>query len=153
LLLRILPLRHVPGLKAFYQWLLDDRSQPVPVPMAVANRNSKPVTGAITNAPATRPQALELGCANGSYLARLEAAGWTTVGIEPAVKPARAAKEAGLNVICGLLESVELPPESFDLTAAWMVIEHVPDPAVTLRNLFQLLKPGGHLLFSIPNAG
>ena len=31
LYLRILPLRYVPGLKQFYNWVMDDRSQPVPV--------------------------------------------------------------------------------------------------------------------------
>ena len=31
LYLRILPLRYVPGLKQFYNWLMDDRSQPVPI--------------------------------------------------------------------------------------------------------------------------
>jgi len=137
LYLRILPLRYIPGLKAFYRWLMDDRSQPVPLPPVQVEK----------------PLALELGCATGNYLLRLQEAGWKAMGIEPGERPSSIAKSAGLDVHCGTLEATELQPEQFELAAAWMVIEHVPDAKETLRRLHSLLKPGGTLLFSIPNAG
>lgn len=137
LYLRILSLRYVPGLKQFYNWLMDDRSQPVPIAPKQAEK----------------PQALELGCATGIYLVRLQEAGWRATGIEPGERPASIAKTAGLDVHCGLLESTELPEEYFQLAVAWMVIEHVPDARDTLRRLHSLLQPGGTLLFSVPNAG
>ena len=40
-----------------------------------------------------------------------------------------------------------------DVGAAVVVIEHVFDPVQTLTQLHDLLKPGGQLLISIPNAG
>ncbi len=151
LYLRILPLRYVPGLRRFYNWLMDDRSQPVPVAPKPGRSAPRPGQGGASDS--NKPHALELGCATGQYLLRLQNAGWIVTGIEPGERPAAMAKDAGLDVHCGTLETCELLSESFDLAAAWMVIEHVPDPRNTLRTLHQLLKPGGTLLFSIPNAG
>lgn len=146
--LRVLPLRHVPGLRRFYNWLLDDRSQPVPmaseVERSVADEADLP----------RRPRALELGCATGAYLGRLESGGWAVVGVEPGKNAAESAVGSGFHVYCGTLDSCDLSVEGrFDLAAAWMVLEHVADPRRTLRQLFDLLVPSGTLLFSIPNAG
>jgi SAM-dependent methyltransferase len=151
LYLRILPLRYVPGLKRLYNWLIDDHSQPVPQISVAASADvsdANPVKES-----QSPPRALEIGCATGEYLIRLQAAGWKATGIEPGVRPAAIAGNRGLEVHNGMLESIDLQPASFDLAAAWMVIEHVPDPRDTLQRIHALLKPGGHLLFSIPNAG
>lgn len=151
LYLRIMPLRYVPGLKQFYTWLMDDRSQPVP--LATAGTHHSAGSARIEGDEPEKPRALELGCATGQYLVRLQQAGWMATGIEPGERPASIAKNAGLDVHCGTLEASKLEPEQFELGAAWMVIEHVPDAKETLRRLHSLLKPGGTLLFSIPNAG
>ncbi|MEZ6041056.1 MAG: class I SAM-dependent methyltransferase [Planctomycetaceae bacterium] len=138
--LRVIPLRHVPGLKRLYLWLLDDRSQPVPEATDAGGGSAA--------------RALELGCATGTYLQKLKAAGWQAVGVEPSEKAALKARSAGLTVQTGTLDTIEFSPDDvFDLAAAWMVLEHVPDPAATLRQLFGVIRPGGKLLFSIPNAG
>ena len=150
LYLRILPLRYVPGLRRLYNWLMDDRSQPVLLaPGWISTDSVRPT------APQDfiQPRALEIGCATGQYLVRMQEAGWKATGIEPGVRPAGTARDAGLDVYCGMLETCQMPPESFELAAAWMVIEHVPDPRDTLQRLYSLLKPGGILIFSIPNAG
>jgi SAM-dependent methyltransferase len=151
LYLRILPLRYIPGLKRLYNWLIDDRSQPVPQISAPASVDISGSSRLKENQSA--PRALEIGCATGEYLIRLQAAGWKSTGIEPGVRPAGIARNRGLDVHNGMLESIELQPAAFDLAAAWMVIEHVPDPRDTLQRIHALLKPSGHLLFSIPNAG
>ncbi len=142
--LRYLPLRYVPGLRRLYFWLLNDLSQPVPAAVSARLPNTATEAG---------PQALEIGCATGRYLRRLQEDGWEVTGVEPGKRPAAIARAAGLNVHCGFLESAALPEGGFDLAAAWMVIEHVPDPRDTLTRLFRLLRPGGQLLISIPNAG
>jgi len=151
LYLRILPLRYVPGLRQFYNWLMDDRSQPVPVASTAGRSARTPEQSG--GGDSDKPRALELGCATGNYLQRLQNAGWIATGIEPGQRPAAIAKESGLHVHCGTLEACELPSELYDLATAWMVIEHVPDPRDTLQQLHDLLKPGGTLLFSIPNSG
>lgn len=135
--LRYLPLRFVPGLKKLYLWLLEDLSQPVPQPITAD----------------TQPRALELGCATGSYLLQLRQLGWQVTGVEPAAGPVQVARARGLQVHHGSLESFPVDGDSFDLAVAWMVLEHVPDPRHTLTTLHRLLRPGGQLMFSVPNAG
>ncbi len=41
------------------------------------------------------------------------------------------------------VETVELPPDSFDLIYSQAVMEHVSDPRAAYRNMATLLRPGG----------
>jgi SAM-dependent methyltransferase len=143
--LRWLPLRYIPGLKRLYNWLLDDRSQPVP--SAAKHR-------AAVDMPADAPlRALEIGCATGRYLKRLETVGWQVQGVELSSWAAARATAAGLPVHCGMLQTLPDDGCPYDLAAAWHVLEHVPDVRGTLQELLRRLRPGGQLLISIPNAG
>jgi SAM-dependent methyltransferase len=51
-----------------------------------------------------------------------------------------------------LIEEAPLEPESFDLITSMSVIEHIPDDKGALQKMWDLLKPGGVLLISIPCA-
>lgn len=73
-------------------------------------------------------------------------------GVELCEQPAEMARKAGLKVHQGTLESATLPEGTFQLVAAWMVIEHVPEPRQTLTGLHRLMRPEGQILLSIPNA-
>jgi len=130
---------------------MEDRSQPAPAAETLVHHIGGP--GRNNEGESKTPRALELGCATGQYLVRLQDAGWVATGIEPGERPASIAQAAGLDVHCGTLDATELQSEQFELAAAWMVIEHVPDARETLGRLHSLLIPGGTLLFSIPNAG
>jgi len=44
-----------------------------------------------------------------------------------------------------------LPRGSFDFIVSLESIEHVSDPEVFFRELCAALKPGGHMIFSVPN--
>lgn len=134
--LKYLPLRRIPGLRRFYYWLMDDLGNPLP---------EAPQEGT--------KRLLELGCSTGAWLLQAQEAGWDVTGVEPGDAPAETAKSVGLNVHTGLLADVELEAASFDAAAAWMVLEHVYDPAETLAELAALLRSGGRLMFSVPNAG
>ena len=151
--LRFLPLRYVPGLRRFYYLLMDDKSHPLPELKFAKSIEPSVEARHDADQDQIQPRALELGCATGWYLQRLKRNGWAVVGVEPGERPASLARAAGLDVHCGTLTTFELPQESFDAAAAWMVIEHVPDPRETLAGLAKLLKPRGQLLISIPNAG
>lgn len=127
------PMRRVPGLRRLYYWLSDSRSEIIP------------------HIDSDRPRALEVGCGSGRFLQKLRESGWDVTGIEPAERPARRCRERGLHVHTGTLESVHLDSASFDAVFAWMVVEHLHDPAAALREMRRLLKPDGKLMFSVPN--
>lgn len=96
---------------------------------------------------------LDVGCATGNFLAEMVRTGrWTALGIEPNEQAAAVASEKlGLDVRPGRLEDVELPAESFDVVTMWNVLEHVHDPVSDLQRVARLLRPGGTLVFSLPN--
>ena len=94
---------------------------------------------------------LEVGCGHGSFVALLEAAGYHAEGIDLSpwiVEFAR--KTFGVPVRQGRLEDQDYEPESFDCIAWMDVLEHLPDPAGTLRKGLDLLKPGGIFLIQTP---
>lgn len=48
-------------------------------------------------------------------------------------------------------ERLEFPDDSFDLTISFEVLEHLLDPSLYLSELVRVTRPGGVLLFSVPN--
>lgn len=51
-----------------------------------------------------------------------------------------------------LIEEAPLSPGSFDLITSMSVIEHIPDDAGAVQKMWDLLKPGGVLMISVPCA-
>lgn len=98
-------------------------------------------------APAT---VLEFGCGMGAAGSRL-ARGRTYTGIEPdAQSRAVAAERVGASgrVLAG---DESLPAEeTFDLVCAFEVLEHIEDDRAALQSWTRRVRPGGHLLLSVP---
>lgn len=95
---------------------------------------------------------LDVGCGSGEFLQRMRDTGWRVLGTEPDPNAAaRLQDRLGFRVFSNVGE-VEAQPERFDLITLSHVIEHVPDPLATLRQLARLLKPGGRLVITTPNA-
>ena len=51
------------------------------------------------------------------------------------------------------LESAAYPPAAFDIVTLWEVIEHLADPRRFLEEVSRVLKPGGLIALSTPDAG
>jgi SAM-dependent methyltransferase len=49
------------------------------------------------------------------------------------------------------IQNMPLPDNSFDTVLSAEVLEHVPDPAKALSEIYRVLKPGGHLVMSVPH--
>lgn len=97
---------------------------------------------------------VEVGCATGGYLVEMRDLGWRVLGIEPSEHAAAAARtHDGLDVRVGTLEDAALPDAVADVVVMRMVLEHVRDPRRTIAEVRRVLKPGGRMLVSVPNAG
>lgn len=95
---------------------------------------------------------LDVGCATGLFLERMTRRGWQVTGVEINPAIAQRARDAfGLLVHTGSVESAGLPDAAFDLVTLWDVLEHVPSPRQTLREIGRVLRPGGWLVFRVPN--
>jgi 2-polyprenyl-3-methyl-5-hydroxy-6-metoxy-1,4-benzoquinol methylase len=97
---------------------------------------------------------LDVGCAEGAGIEVLRRHGATYVaGIEPDEDFAAEAGKRYDEVVCGPApEAIAWPEQSFDTVLCYDVLEHLYDPWGTTRRLARLLKPGGRLHLSVPNA-
>jgi 2-polyprenyl-3-methyl-5-hydroxy-6-metoxy-1,4-benzoquinol methylase len=97
---------------------------------------------------------LDVGCARGANADGLRARGATHVaGIELDPEFGAEARERYDEVITGSVpEDLTWPGQSFDTILAYDVLEHLVDPWSATRQLASLLKPGGQLHVSLPNA-
>ncbi len=95
---------------------------------------------------------LDIGCATGHLLAAPKRRGWEVTGIEFSEWAARVAREQfGLEVLVGAIESLTLPEKRFDVITAYHVLEHLPNPAMTLGHLSRWMKDDGLLVIRLPN--
>ncbi|HWY79977.1 MAG TPA: class I SAM-dependent methyltransferase [Candidatus Sulfotelmatobacter sp.] len=97
---------------------------------------------------------LDVGCAMGFFMDVCVQHGWQVEGVEISEFAAEYVKnKLGYRIHTGDFQKVALPKETYDLITLWDVIEHVPDPVATLKKIYTLLKPGGMLVLTTPDAG
>lgn len=95
---------------------------------------------------------LDVGCAHGQILEYLrKRTSWELVGVEPVAAVAEEAKLVGAEIHVSTLEKAQLPSNSFDVVLMSHVLEHVDNPDLTVREVFRILKPEGHLLAFMPD--
>lgn len=101
---------------------------------------------------------LDVGCGGGILAESMAARGATVTGIDLGDKPLKVAKlhllESGERVDYRLISAEDLAqerPQSFDLVTCMEMLEHVPDPAATVRACATLVKPDGWVFFSTIN--
>lgn len=96
---------------------------------------------------------LDVGCGDGRLLMAFHKAGFRELhGIElPGAAAERTARIPEIHLHVGTVDSIELPPASFDLITLVHVYEHLSAPRETLDQFARLVKLGGRLFLSFPN--
>ena len=101
---------------------------------------------------------LDVGCGGGILAEAMTARGARVTGIDLAGEPLKVAQlhllESGLEVEYRLIapEALALEaPGSFDVVTCMELLEHVPEPALTVQACSELVRPGGHVFFSTIN--
>ena len=101
---------------------------------------------------------IDVGCGGGILAEAMAASGARVTGIDLGDKPLKVAQlhllESGLEVEYRLIAAEELArevPRSFDVVTCMELLEHVPDPAATVRACGELLDENGHAFFSTVN--
>ncbi len=102
---------------------------------------------------------LDVGCGGGILAESMALRGATVTGIDLAAKPLGVARLHALESGVANLEYREIAaetlaleqPGAFDVVTCMEMLEHVPDPASSVRACAQLLRPGGWAFFSTLN--
>lgn len=101
----------------------------------------------------TGSSVLEVGCGRGATAGLIkERSGCRTVGIELNPEAAAAAEGRLDRVIRGDVQTVA-PGETFDAIVAFELFEHLTDGQAFLERAAGWLRPGGRMVFSVPNVG
>jgi len=102
--------------------------------------------------------AIDIGCGGGLVSEGLAAAGADVTGIDLSEKALGVARlhlhESGHRIAYRLISAEAMAEEAsgqFDVVTCLEMLEHVPDPASTVRACATLLKPGGQLFLSTLN--
>jgi 2-polyprenyl-3-methyl-5-hydroxy-6-metoxy-1,4-benzoquinol methylase len=99
------------------------------------------------------PAILDVGCATGALLAHFRESGWLATGVEACAESAAYGRDHfGLDIRPATLEGAGLGASRFDVIHASHLIEHLNDPAGFLSEVHGLLRPGGLLFLTTPNA-
>ena len=95
--------------------------------------------------------ALEIGCGGGDLLMQMKEIGWKTIGIDFDPGAVAASMQRGLDVREGDLVAQSFTDASFDVVLMNHVLEHLPEPLNTMREIKRILRPRGRLILVTPN--
>lgn len=95
---------------------------------------------------------LDLGCGLGASMVAARRAGWEAYGVEVGEWARAFARVHQLNIFIGTLEAASFPDQYFDVVFCKSILEHLPSPKRTLKEIFRILKDDGMLVcVGIPN--
>lgn len=97
---------------------------------------------------------LDVGCGRGWMLSILHDQGWDAYGTELSLNSSTFARDKlHLKVLTKKVEDCAFPSGHFDVVTLWHVMEHLPEPIMTLNEVNRILKDNGLLIVEVPNFG
>ncbi len=103
-------------------------------------------------------KAVDIGCGGGILAEAMAASGADVTAIDMAEGPLAVARlhqmESGADVDYRRSTAEALAAEeagAYDVVTCLEMLEHVPDPSAVVRSCAELVKPGGHVVFSTIN--
>ncbi len=105
--------------------------------------------------PHIKPEAkiLEVGCSSGFMLFPFQEKGHVCTGIEPSGFFSEYLNSREVEVYPSVEDmTANKQDPKFDIITHFFVLEHIADPLAFLQTQFDLLKPGGKIIFEIPNS-
>lgn len=109
-------------------------------------------------APIAGKAVIDIGCGGGILTESMARKGAQVTGIDLSDKALKVADlhslESGVQVRYELISAEDMAarePGTFDIVTCMEMLEHVPDPAASIRACATLVKPGGQVIFSTLN--
>jgi SAM-dependent methyltransferase len=91
---------------------------------------------------------LDFGCGNGAFLLRTRHLTAASAGVDLEAAAAGDLRASGIDYA----SSIDALDGTFDVITMFHVLEHLPDPRATLRQLGSRLSPGGEIVIEVPSA-
>lgn len=120
-------------------------------------RNQKALSEKVAIVCRNRPEAgklLDVGSAEGEFVAKMKDLGWTIEGVEISDKMCNYVRERyGIKCHNSSINSLELPQDYFDVVTFWSSLEHLYDPNGAVKFCHGILKKDGIIVILVPNSG
>jgi len=136
-----------------YRSLVQGTDEPTPKDLQMQSARARTALAMIRGDVPSVARHLDLGSSSGAVLRAIQAEyGCASVGVEPGEAYRQLSEGPGLTIYPSL-ESLRRTSEArFDLVTLLHVLEHMPDPVATLRELVETwMTPGASLLVEVPN--
>ncbi len=94
----------------------------------------------------------EIGCGYGVFVSLLQGTGYRARGCDLSPKAVAYCQSRGLDVVEGKVPGIPLPRGAFDAAVSMHVIEHLPDPRGFVKEMMDLVRPGGVIVIVTEDA-
>jgi 2-polyprenyl-3-methyl-5-hydroxy-6-metoxy-1,4-benzoquinol methylase len=94
---------------------------------------------------------VDAGAGSGLFLKIARDAGWKVSGVEFNQKAVENIRNLGIEVFDKALEEGIYAPNSVDVVTIWEVLEHINMPDEFIKQIRNILNPGGLLFVCVPN--
>lgn len=96
---------------------------------------------------------LDIGCGGGAFLSQVaQVKGVSVFGFEFNESAAKWAQSRGHRLLAGLSKE-NAPSGGFDVVTLFQVLEHLETPFQVVKQVRELMKPGGLVIVTVPDAG